>query len=320
MKASQDSPEKTSRPYFLSSLHATQALTARAIHPQEVALIDWSERKELHRFRTDQGPLRALALHPDGKQVAALGDKAEVKIWDSHTGAALLKVDRGGQNLAFSGDGGLLFVGNGAELVALDSTTGEVRWSREDKDFHHPTLLTLSPDGKMLAWSAFGGHRVHLLDPGTGETILSLGGQDEVFAMAFYSDNKRLAISINTNRPAPYHVQVWRLKKDESMVPDRELAIINLSVALAISPGGGTVATGDGQGAQLWDYASGSPERRLAERQLTKVAGLGTVEHPRPSLAATLRFDQEGQHLVSDGEYLRLWDAKSGDLLWTYTP
>ena len=90
MKASQDSPEKTSRPYFLSSLHPTRSVTARAIHPQEVALVDWSQRKELCRFRTDQGPLRALALHPDGKHVAALGDKPEVKIWDSHGGTPTL--------------------------------------------------------------------------------------------------------------------------------------------------------------------------------------------------------------------------------------
>jgi hypothetical protein len=97
------------------------------------------------------------------------------------------------------------------------------------------------------------------------------------------------------------------------------MRIINLAVAVAVSPGGGTVVTGDGQGAQMWDYASGGPERRLAERQDSKIPGLGTVQHPRPSLAATLRYSADGAQVITDGEYLRVWDAKNGDLLWTFT-
>ena len=295
------------------------SVAARAVTPQEVALVDWEQKQTLARFRADQGTLKALALHPEARRVAAIGEKPVVKIWDAYSGKSLLDIPQEGQNLAFSGDGKLLIVGNGPQLTAFDSASGEVQWQREEADFHHPTLLR--SEGDRLAWSAFGGHRVHILDARTGETQLTLGGADEVFAVAFHPDGRRFAVVVTTqNKRIPYNVQVWRLKKDEATVPDRELHIVNLAVAVAISPGGGTVATGDGQGAQLWDYASGGPERRLAERQSTKVPGLGTLQHPRTSLAAVLRFSADGQQVVTDGEYLRVWDAKSGDLLWTFTP
>lgn len=323
MKASQENLEKTSRPYFLSSLHSARTLAARAVSPQEVALVDWEERKVIHKFRATQGPLKALALHPDGNQVAAVGEESNVKIYDAATGTSSLEISvEKPQSIAFGPEGKSLLVSTSGTLTAFDSTSGQQLWKREESTFRYPALLSLSPDQKLLAWSAFGGPRVHILDAANGEIQFTLGSpSDEVFAANFHPDSGRLAIVIHSQRhSAPFQVQVWRLRKEALMVPDRELSIINLSVAAAISPGGGTIATGDGQGAQLWDYAGGKPERRMAERQLSKVPGLGTVEHPRPSLAATLRFSADGKQLITDGEYLRVWNVETGDLIWTFTP
>ena len=80
-----------------------------------------------------------------------------------------------------------------------------------------------------------------------------------------------------------------------------------MSVSVAVSPGGGTVATGDARGVQLWDFASGAPEGRLAPRTETKVKDFGTVEVASAFLVSTLRFADAGKGLVSDGDVFCHW-------------
>jgi len=60
-----------------------------------------------------------------------------------------------------------------------------------------------------------------------------------------------------------------RLRKEAVLVPDRELPLSTWRWRRCQS-GGGTIATGDGQ-VPNFGTTLGKPERRLAERQNTKV-------------------------------------------------
>jgi len=74
-----------------------------------VALVDWEQRKALVRFRADQGTLKALALHPERRWVAAVGRSGSQDLGRLF-GQCLLQIGQEGQNLAFSADGKLLIV------------------------------------------------------------------------------------------------------------------------------------------------------------------------------------------------------------------
>ena len=300
----------TQTSYNLSSVHPSLARVARAVSPQEVAVIDWLEHKVLHRFRAQPGNVAAVSLHPDGERVAVLSDHPCVTIWK--LSEQVLKIETSGQNVWLAED--RVLVSDGPELRAFSLADGQLVWSVKHTDgfASRPGLLSV---GSLIAWSAMGARDLVLVDF-SGQVKRTISGNVELFALGFHPDGKRLAMTTR-GQDAAHGVQVWGVNAE---LPERTFSIVFNSLAVGFSPGGGTVVTGDAMGAQLWDSASGAPERRLAERHTQKVKGFGNIEGPRQSLVTAVGFDSSGNFAVSDGEYLRVWDAKSGDPLWTFTP
>lgn len=330
-----NSSQTAQRHYFLSSFQAGPGLVARAVSPEEIAVVDWKQKAEIKRVRTHTGQLKAIALHPQGDQIAVCGANGEVSLVDCNGAEAKPLPFSGCSNLVYSKDGQLLFAAGPNKLLVLNpdgSLHKEIAGSTND----HPALLACSPDGQYLAWSSFGCHTLYLI-PMAGDKALEpieVTGLEEVFAMSFTLPSYgagasktatgacRLWLSLNTQRPqGPHWMQCWKVTPQGlDKVPEREMGLMNNSVALLVSPGGGSIVSGDGQGAQMWDIASGRPERRFAERETKKVAGIGSVEIPRSSLTSHLHFVEDGRTLITDGEYLRVWRVENGELLWTYTP
>lgn len=308
---------------------------ARSVSPEMVAIVDWKERLERSRFRTDSGQLRAVALSPDGTKVASCGQKGELSIWNPSTGHGQHLEFGPYTNVRFSADGQWLFGAGGESMDLIRVADWSLAHQFSGLQSSNPALLATSQDGQWLAWSHFGNRSYVLVGLGDFSHKL-ITGVDEIFALSFAQPKfggttghsghgaVRLWLSLVTQRPAgPYLIQSWALSKSTvgtESVPDRELPLMNQSVGLAVSPTGGSVLSGDGQGAQMWDIASGRPERRFAERETKKVAGVGSVEVPRTSLTPHVAYADEGAVVLTDGEYLRVWDTSTGDLLWTYTP
>jgi WD40 repeat protein len=332
-----NSSQTAQRHYFLSSFQASAGLVARAVSPEEIALVDWKEKKETLRLRTHTGQLKAIALHPNGQQLAACGSNGQLSLFDGKEGSEPKMLSLAGcTNILYSQDGEYLFAAAPGKLWILNSGDGSVHKELSGATNDHPALLACSPDGQYLAWSSFACHSLYLISlQGDGAyQSIEVNGLEEVFAMAFtlpsYGGSTsqttagacRLWLSLNTQRPqGPNWMQCWKVTPQGlDKVAEREMGLMNNSVALAVSPGGGSIVSGDGQGAQMWDIASGRPERRFAERETKKVAGIGSVEIPRSSLTSHIHFVEDGRTLITDGEYLRVWRVENGELLWTYTP
>ncbi len=303
------------RYYALSSLHPTMARVARTITPQEVVVLDWDQQHEVGRFRGKVGTVAALTLHPDGQTVAVAGEEGWVEVWQPGGAEPLARWQGKVNGLRFSPCGERLFLALAEKLVAWDWRRQEVAWERSEAAYFHPALLDVHSNGKML-WSAFGAPSLDVLDQQSGETQHRWNTQDEFMAIAFHPDGKRVGAAINTARSPLLH-QFMLLRIGEPG-PEREFPMPFMSVSLAISPGGGTVATGDGRGVQLWDMASGAPEGRLAPRTEARVKDFGTVEVASAFLVSTLRFSHDTKGVISDGDRFCCWDLADKQPTWSY--
>lgn len=292
------------RSYALSFLHRELPLVARTVSPQGVVLLDWTEQAEKGRFRGKVGTITALTLHPDGAIVAVAGDSDRVEVWDALAAQQVGSFEGKVSGLRFTPDGRLLLLGQPGRLVAWDWQAGKEAWHVEQKGFDHPALLDCH--GPLVLWTAMGAASLLVLEVESGAVRHRWDTRDEFMAVAFHPDGKRVAAAINTVRSPLLHQFVLLRVGDD--LPTREFPIPFMSVSVAVSPGGGTVATGDARGVQLWDTASGAPEGRLAPRAETKVKDFGTVEVASAFLVSTLRFADAGKGLVSDGDAFCHWE------------
>lgn len=304
-----------SRYYALSAIHSQEPLVARTVSPQEVVLLNWEQQQELGRFRGKVGTVAALCLHPEGQIVAVAGEEARVEIWNAVTGELLSSAEGKTTGLRFTPDGETLLLAQPNRLVAYDWRAMQGRWKREEPAFVNPGLVDVHANGLCL-WSALGAPHLEVIEIASGELKYRWETRDEFMAVAFHPDGKRIASSINTLRsPLLHQFAMWRIGSE---LPEREFPIPFMSISVAVSPGGGTIVTGDSRGAQLWDFASGAPEGRLAPRVETKVKDFGTVETAAAFLVATARFADGGKTLISDGDRFCRWSLDDRSVQWSY--
>jgi WD40 repeat protein len=302
------------RSYALSSLHPQWPLVARTVTPQEVVLLNWEEQAEKGRFRGKVGTVTALALHPEGGMVAVTGESERVEVWDAVAGSLVAQCEATVSGLRFSPCGRLLLLGQPGLLKAWDWQADQVVWQRQESRFQNPPILDCHSEHTL--WSAMGAGVLEVLETASGDFVHRWDTQDEFMACCFHPDGKRIAAAINTARSPLLHQFVLLRVGDD--LPQREFPIPFMSVSVAVSPGGGTVATGDARGVQLWDMASGAPEGRLAPRVETKVKDFGTVETASAVLVASLRFADKGKGLVSDGDAFCHWQLADKSPTWRF--
>jgi len=135
----------------------------------------------------------SLAFSPNGKTLAT-GSNGQygVSFWDVETGVLKRNLTEAGGAVAFSPDGATLASGSGANIKLWDSNTGALRRTfTYNGSYLHS--IAFSPDGKTLAASG-GYWEVAVWDVQSGTLRQRLSGhKDWVRAVAFSPDGKFLA-------------------------------------------------------------------------------------------------------------------------------
>ncbi len=293
----------------------------------------------------------AIALSPDGEQLAAIGPHGSVELHRTNSSGApisLVQIRGKVSCLAFSPDGSVLGAcvdGQGTAILCDVAGRKEPITLRGHKNNLH--ALAFSPDGEWVATTSFD-HTARVWDARTAQMLAILRGRWIALSVAFSPDGELLAVShgMGSEQVRLYHI---RGRREQKRLAGHRYG----ATSLAIHPRQPVLASGADDGdIIIWDSETWRPRQRWhsAESRVSTLAfspdgallasGNGTASnHARSDspimlwdTATQMRrqvlygqrngvwsvtFDASGQRVASigmDGN-LFVWDAVSGRVL-----
>ncbi|MCK2219382.1 WD40 repeat domain-containing serine/threonine-protein kinase [Actinomadura sp. ATCC 31491] len=262
-------------------------------------------RPELAVLRGFPSVADAVTFSPDGRTVAASGQNALLRVWDTRTLAPVswpVTDDDGasGTAIAYRPDGRELAVADTWGRVHFwDTATrahriggGTRPWSR--------SWAAYNPDGTLLATTRALFEESRLWDPATAAPVATLRTLEGVPGPVAFSPDGRLLAVAYFGGPIRIFDAASGLLTGDPLAPGPE-AVDGGAAALAFSPDGRLLAgTTGGEQVRLWDVAT----RRPAGRPLAGHAALvtGAAFSPDGAVLATAAQDRT----------VRLWDVATG--------
>ena len=286
---------------------------------------------------------RTLAFSPDGKSIVS-GGGSSVRIWDADTGKLRRRIDVAADFLTFASTTDGIAVASArldtkiVTVQVFDPATGRVKRRVEMPERTTDYVLTISPDGKGLAYSAGKARRV-VYDVGTGREVLCFPSATH---LAFAPDAKTLVVCDYSDTIRIHDVATGKMVRECKQPGDK--------VAFAyFSPDGRSLASfswndnAEPGTARIWDIGSGAELHRLkspggvvlcvAFSPDGKYVATGCQHHdlilwdvktgkevrryPTDAFFGTVAFSPEGKRLaaVSGEGAIRLWDVATGRVL-----
>ncbi|MFH2006441.1 MAG: WD40 repeat domain-containing protein [bacterium] len=204
-------------------------------------------------------PVRAVAIDPAGRFLAAGGDSKQLLLYDLPKRRTLWVSSTQGPvtALAFSPDGKLLALGwQGREVDLLSVSSGRIlRRVRGLKGW--PRSLVFSPDGKVLA-VAGQSQQIVLVDPATAKVRRVLAGHTSwVNDVAFSPDGRRVA-----GAGWDHAVRVWDAASGKLLQSAFGHRFAVNSVVFT-ADGKHLISTSDDQFLRVWNASSGLAVKRV---------------------------------------------------------
>jgi WD40 repeat protein len=270
--------------------------------------------------------INSAVFSPDGKTIASGANDNTVKLWDIATGRELFtgRHSNSVKSVAFSPDGkAILSASFDKKLKLWDAATGrEIRTfagrsSGSESTTGHSSSVhsaAFSPDGRTIV-SGGGDEEVfsfslqdntlRLWEAATGREIRVLAGHSSaVLSVAFSPDGKTIASGSMDKT-----VKLW----DAAM--GQELRAFTGHTddvnSVVFSPDGKTIASGSKDWTvKLWDAATGREIHTLGNRNQFSSA----------AISVALAFSPDGKTIFSNsGLTLKLWDTATGREIRTIT-
>jgi WD40 repeat protein/transcriptional regulator with XRE-family HTH domain len=294
-------------------------------------------------FHGHTGEITDLAFSLDGKTLATSSQDGTARIWDSSTGEELVVLSGhklGVNRLAFHPDGRRMVTtsDDGTTRVWDISPGGSHEWLTVGDPSNPARYVSFSPDGRYFATNDFSRASIHEALSGLQLAKLEIGKTYQSIP-EFSPQPDRVASIYDSLAPALHDAKTGKV-----------LTLFNGNSqeinALAFSPDGGQIVTGDIGGLiKIWDVASAkeltslkvhtqkildlevSPGGdRLASSSEDGQVILWDLASGQPALTlsndqpmvSSLSFSPDGKRLVTSGSdsNARVWDTTTGQLLF----
>ncbi|VTR97409.1 WD40 domain-containing protein [Tuwongella immobilis] len=278
---------------------------------------DATTGKTIRNFGKLKRPIRALAIRPDGKMVAAGGDEMNARIWNLADGS--IATDLGGQNgmvnsIAYHPNGKLVVTANsdGNLLVFQPDAPAATRTVATTRVFQRAAFcVQFAPDnatgtvivacGDKLVQVVQGPSPTGASVPMVGKAIRSIEGMaEQVNTLCLSPDGQTLATGGKDRT-----IRVWDFQSNRLIRTfTGHLAPIE---TLAFSPDGRSLISGStDQNIRLWDLSPVDQHRTFSG-------------HTAPVWGAVI--SPNGQRIASAGadRSIRLWNPRDGKLIQTLT-
>jgi WD40 repeat protein/serine/threonine protein kinase len=258
---------------------------------QTVRIWDAATGEQLATLIGHKWKISTVAFTPDGKHVISAGYNGEIKKWDAGTTEPVLKGHLAAvRDIAFTPDGTKLISGGEDNTIKVWDVI-EAKEVRTLRGHAGPTVwaVAISPNGERIA-SGNSDKTVKLWEAATGKELMTLRGHTgPVVDVSFDPDGKRIA-SVGSN------VRVWDAETGAELMT----LPVTYGRAVAFSPNGERIVSGDEQGIKIWDAATGE-----------ELKSLSNVKE-----VSSVLFTPDGKRVVSagyGGHMIRVWDAKTGE-------
>jgi serine/threonine protein kinase len=272
--------------------------------PAVVAPLEW---QCVHTLKGHTSMVQAIAISPDGQQIASGSNDNNIKLWQLTTGKLLRDFNRwfSGHSsmvdsLAFSPDGQLLASGSWDDTIKLwevntgkqiSTLTGHSNWVNS---------VAFSPDGQILA-SGSADNSIKLWQIKTGRQVSTLTGHsDLVGSVAFSQDGEILA-----SGSADYNIKLWQVNTGREICTlTSHFFYVN---SVAFSPNGQILASGSADNSiKLWQVST--------HRELCTLTG-------HSNSVWSVAFSRDGQLLASASwdKTIKIWHASTGREICTLT-
>lgn len=251
--------------------------------------------KELRVFPEIGKDIRGIAFAPDGKTVAAAGDR--IHLYDPVTGTERLRIDRKAQTLLFSRDGSVLIGAVSGAIYRWDSASGRQLTPAAGQDSaveqivvsaDGRSLFTTDQDGNLYRWDRAGKKAPRPIAGGIDRGIVASADR-RLLAWTVQDRNGNSRVRLYDTVAERIIDPVWRSREGFSVIG-------GVATVTAFLPDGKTLLTLEPTATfRLWDIESGKELRSFA------------AIPPKPVTIAAGTARREGPGLP-----VRLWDVATG--------